>query len=79
VPIEVAEERRRSRGGLEEMFESRELQTRLCAVYREAERLVPVDRVAHVDGVGAVSDVAASVLHAVTSLDPAFFGPRSAS
>lgn len=76
VSVEVAEERRRSRGGLEEMFESRELQARLCAVYREAETLVPDDRVAHVNGVGAVSDVAAEILNAVVSLDPRFFGNR---
>src|SRR3954470_17752600 len=57
VPVEVAEERRASRGGIEEMFESRELQARLCAVYGEAEKLVPLDRVTHVTGVGAISDV----------------------
>jgi len=79
VPVEVAEERRRSRGGMEEMFESRDLQARLCAVYGEAERLVPHDRVSHVLGVGAVSDVAASILSAVTLLDPAFFSPRTAT
>jgi hypothetical protein len=59
------------------MFESRDLQTRLCAVYREAEVLVPSDRVAHVTGVGAVSDVAASILNAVLALDPAFFAGGS--
>jgi dTMP kinase len=77
VPVEVAEERRRSRGGVEEMFESRDLQTRLCAVYRDAEVLVPSDRVVHVTGVGAVSDVAASILNAVLALDPAYFSERS--
>ncbi len=77
VPFEVAEERRRSRDGLEEMFESRELQTRLCAVYAEAEKLVPTDRLQHVAGVGAVLDVAGSILNAVTALDPGFFQVRS--
>lgn len=77
VPVEVAEERRRSRGGVEEMFESRDLQTRLCSVYREAEALVPSDRLTHVTGVGAVSDVAASIMNAVVALDPAYFGERS--
>lgn len=79
VPVEVAEERRRSRGGLEEMFEARELQGRLAAVYRDAEKLVPTDRVMHVDGVGAISDVAAAISNAVTALDPAFFRGPSAS
>jgi dTMP kinase len=77
VPVEIAEERRRSRGGVEEMFESRDLQTRLCGAYREAEALVPQDRVTHVTGVGAVSDVAASILNAVLALDPAFFAAHT--
>lgn len=79
VPVEVAEERRRARGGIEEMFEARDLQARLSAVYAEAERLVPNDRVAHVRGVGAASDVAADVLNAVTALDPGFFRGPGAS
>jgi dTMP kinase len=79
VPVEVAEQRRRARGGVEEMFESRDLQSRLCAVYGEAERLVPGDRLEHVVGVGAVSDVATNVLSSVVGLDPAFFrGPSAA-
>ena len=79
VPVEVAEERRRSRGGVEDMFESRDLQAKLCAVYGEAERLVPDDRLVHVTGEGAVSDVAASILHSVTALDPAFFSAKTAT
>ena len=78
VPVEVAEERRRSRGGMEEIFESRELQTRLCEVYRHAESLVPHDRVAHVTGEGAVSDVAAAILNAVIAVDPGLFAERPA-
>lgn len=77
VPVEVAEERRRSRGGMEEMFDSQDLQARLCAVYRDAEALVPSDRVTHVNGVGAVSDVAATILQSVTGLDPGFFAPAA--
>jgi len=77
VPVEVAEERRRSRGGIEEMFESREIQSRLCAVYLDAESLVPDDRVAHVHGVGAASDVAATILEAVVALDPAYFDSKT--
>jgi dTMP kinase len=77
VPVEVAEERRRARGSAEEMFETRELQTKLCAVYSEAERLVPGDRLAHVLGVGTVSDVAASVLNEVLALDPRYFAAGS--
>jgi dTMP kinase len=73
VPVEVAEERRRARGGAEELFEQRDLQARLAAVYADAERLIPDDRVAHVLGVGAVSDVASNVLNAVIALDPELF------
>jgi dTMP kinase len=73
VPAEVAEERRRSRGGVEEMFEARDLQARLASVYADAERLVPDDRLEHILGVGAMSDVAANVLNAVQALDPEFF------
>src|SRR6478752_10296435 len=79
VPVAVAEERRRSRGGVEEMFESRDLQTRLCDVYGDAEKLVPNDRVEHVLGVGAVSDVASNILNAVVALDPAFFRGTAAT
>ncbi len=48
VPAEVAEERRRGRGGVEELFEARELQAKLATVYARAEELVPNDRLLHV-------------------------------
>jgi hypothetical protein len=40
---------------------------------------VPDDRLVHVTGVGAVSDVAASILNAVTAVDPAFFSAKPAT
>ena len=73
VPAEVAEERRRARGGVEELFEARELQARLATVYARAEQLVPQDRVLHVPGVGEVAEVAARVLGAVISAASSFF------
>lgn len=73
VPAEVAEERRRLRGGVEELFEKRELQARLATVYARAEELVPADRVLHVDGVGEMSEIAARVLETVISAASAFF------
>lgn len=79
VPVDVAEERRRARGGVEEMFEARDLQARLASVYAKAAELVPHDRVAHVSGVGAMSDVAAGILDAVVALDPKFFAHRPQS
>ena len=73
VPAEVAEERRRARGGVEELFEARELQARLATVYARAEKLVPDDRLLHVSGVGQMAEVAARVLAAVISAASAFF------
>jgi len=73
VPAEVAEERRRLRGGVEELFEKRELQARLATVYTRAGELVPTDRVLHIDGVGGMSEIAAQVLETVISAASAFF------
>jgi len=77
VPAEVAEERRRLRGGVEEMFEAREIQARLATVYARAEELVPNDRVLHVPGVGAVQDVAARIFETVISAASGFFQEQS--
>ena len=71
VPAEVAEERRRGRGGVEEMFEHRALQERLVAIYAKAEALVPGDRVVHVSGVGELEAVSARILDAVREVVPA--------
>jgi dTMP kinase len=73
VPAEVAEVRRRARGGVEELFEARELQARLATVYARAEELVPQDRVLHVSGVGDLGEVAARVLETVISAASGFF------
>src|SRR3954470_6527968 len=73
VPAEVAEERRRARGGVEEMFEARELQARLATVYARAEELVPNDRVLHVSGTGEVQEVASRVFEALISAASGFF------
>jgi len=71
VPAEVAEERRRGRGGVEEMFEHKALQERLVSIYAKAETLVPGDRVVHVSGVGELDAVSARVLDAVREAVPA--------
>ncbi|MEO7033846.1 MAG: dTMP kinase [Polyangiaceae bacterium] len=73
VPAEVAEERRRARGGVEEMFEAREIQARLATVYARGEELVPNDRVLHVSGVGEVQDVAGRIFETVISAAASFF------
>ncbi|HET7539684.1 MAG TPA: dTMP kinase [Polyangiaceae bacterium] len=73
VPAELAEERRRARGGVEEMFEKRELQARLATVYARAEQLVPEDRVLHVSGAGELKEVAERLLDAVISAASGYF------
>jgi dTMP kinase len=49
VDADVAAERRKSRGGKAELYEKLDLQRRLADLYADAERLVPGDRVVHVD------------------------------
>lgn len=71
VPSQVAEERRRNRGGVEEVFENRALQERLVQVYAQGETLVPGDRLTHVSGVGEQPEVAARLLSAVQEAFPA--------
>jgi len=73
VPAEVAEERRRTRGGVEEMFEARELQARLATIYARAHELVPNDRVLHVSGVGELQQVAARIFETVLTESSGFF------
>lgn len=65
VAPEIAERRRAERGGAEELFEKRELQRRLAEVYRDAERLVPDDRLVHISGDGSPEQIEAQVLAAV--------------
>jgi dTMP kinase len=64
VDPDVAEARRKARGGPEEIFEVSEIQRRLADVYRTAERLVPGDRVVHVAD-GSPDEVAVRILSAV--------------
>lgn len=68
VSAEVAERRRLERRGAVELYEVASLQARLAEIYRDAERLVPDDRVIHVDSERPVDDVEAAVLEALGSL-----------
>ncbi|XXX78515.1 dTMP kinase [Sorangium sp. So ce134] len=68
VSPEIAEKRRLGRGGAEELFEKAELQARLAAAYRRAEELVPGDRIIHIDGDGAVEEVARAIAAALGPL-----------
>jgi dTMP kinase len=65
VSPQVAESRRRSRGGSAELYDDDGLQARLARAYREAEALVVGDTVVHVDGDRPVDEVAAAVVAAL--------------
>jgi len=52
VSPEIAEQRRRGRGGAHELYDDVDLQARLAQAYRRAEELVPGDRLVHVNGDG---------------------------
>ncbi|WP_438027313.1 dTMP kinase [Sorangium sp. So ce233] len=68
VAPEIAEKRRRARGGAEELFEQTELQARLAEAYRRAEELVPGDRVIHIDGGGPVEEVSRAIVAALGTI-----------
>lgn len=70
VSADVAERRRRDRSGKPDIYEYAELQARLAALYRDAERLAPNDRIVHVDGDGSLDEVADAIRAA---LDPIVF------
>ena len=69
VPVEVAEERRGGRGGLEEIFEARDVQRRVAEMYARAEELVPGDRLVRVSGLGTIEEVGARILEVVHATD----------
>ena len=68
VDPDVAADRRKSRGGKAELYEKLELQQRLAALYADAERLVPGDRVVHVDANQPLSLVIARSIEAIERL-----------
>jgi dTMP kinase len=68
VDPDVAAERRQSRGGPAELYEKLELQRRLAALYAEAERLVPGDRVVHIDANQPLATVIARSIEAIERL-----------
>ena len=68
VDPDVAAERRQIRGGRAELYEKTELQRRLAAIYAEAERLVPGDRIVHVDANEPLARVIARSIEAIERL-----------
>ncbi len=65
VEPDVAEARRRARGGPAELFEDLDLQARLARAYRQAEEVVPGDRVVHVDGGASMDEVHSAIVAAL--------------
>jgi len=65
---DVAAERRRARGGDEELLEKLDLQRRVRAQYRKVQALRPRDRIEWIDAAGAPADVHARVLAAALAL-----------
>ena len=61
----VAAACRRARGGVAELFDDADLQTRLAAAYRRGEELVPGDRVLHIDGDADPDTVARNIAEAL--------------
>jgi dTMP kinase len=61
VDADTAEERRRLRGGPEELFEHRALQAQLAQAYCLAEQYTPADDLLHVDGSSSLADVAKEI------------------
>lgn len=70
VPFEVAKERRKARGGSDELFDADGLQRRLIDAYGRAEQLVPGDRLVHIDGTGEPERVTSRILEAVRAVLP---------
>ncbi len=65
VAPEVAARRRLARGGATELFEVDALQRQLAVVYRNAEQLVPGDRVVHLSGEGSAESIGAELLSVI--------------
>jgi dTMP kinase len=65
VDPDVAEHRRRMRGGASDLYEVPDLQARLARAYLRAEELVGKDRLIHVDGNGDVDSVTTAVVQAL--------------
>ncbi len=68
LPSDIAATRREVRGEAAQLYEQNEVQRALAAFYRELAKHMPDDRVAIIDGQGAIEDVHARVYAAYQSL-----------
>jgi len=66
VDPDVAEHRRKMRGGPSDLYEEPELQARLARAYLAAEEIIGNERLIHVDGNGDVDDVTKAVTKALS-------------
>jgi dTMP kinase len=62
VPVDLAAERRRARGGPEELFDALSLQARLAEAYARSKELLPQERIEHVSGVGTPESITERLL-----------------
>jgi len=65
VDPDVAEHRRRMRGGASDLYEEPDLQARLARAYLKAEEIIGKERLIHVDGNGDVDSVTTAVANAL--------------
>ena len=68
VPADIAAQRRRRRAQAQELYELDELQVRLADAYLHAERLVPGDRLVHIDGSAPAEEVTAAIVREVEKM-----------
>lgn len=68
VSSDVAATRRGLRGGTKELYEDLDLQARLAQAYANAEKLLPGDRIVHIDANQAIDAVLAAAMAAVERL-----------
>jgi dTMP kinase len=61
VGAEVAAVRRESRGDKAQIYEQNEVQRALVAFYRDLDRHIPGDRIAHIDAAGSMDEVHARI------------------
>jgi dTMP kinase len=68
VTAEIADQRRRARGGWKELYDDRDVQERLVAAYRRAEDLVAGDRIVHLDATRSPEQVLGEALDTIGKL-----------
>ncbi len=68
VSADEAEKRRRARSGALDIYEEIQLQRRLAEIYRQADRLLPKDRIIRIDGEQSLDEVTEAVKAALAPI-----------